>query len=89
MVPYVDAVVAVTVMRVLLFLLRVRMLRECEGARVMDEVWLWCICLWKISQMQTCLCIVVRPGFVSTSPAFMRSSASHPVGPHGRLVHKR
>ena len=31
MVPYVDAVVAVTVMRVLLFVLHVCMLRECEG----------------------------------------------------------
>ena len=48
MVPYVEAVVAVTVMRVLLFVLHVCMLRECEGARVtvllvwvMDEVWLW------------------------------------------------
>ena len=42
MVPYVDAVVSVTVMRVLLFC----MLRECEGTRVrailvwgMDGVW--------------------------------------------------
>ena len=34
LVPYVDAVVAVTVMRVLLFVLHVCMLRECEGARV-------------------------------------------------------
>ena len=47
-VPYVDAVMAVTVMCVLLFVLRVCMLRECEGTRVkamlgwgMDEVWLW------------------------------------------------
>ena len=46
MVPYVDAVVAVTVMRVLLFVLHVCLLRECDGARwteirvwVMDEVW--------------------------------------------------
>ena len=46
--PYVDSLVALTVMRVLLFGLRVCMLRECEGARVtamlvwgMDEVWLW------------------------------------------------
>ena len=31
MVPYIDAVVAVTVMRVLLFVLHVCMLRECEG----------------------------------------------------------
>ena len=45
MVPYVDAVIAVTVMRVLLFVLHVSMLRECEGARLttmlawgMDEV---------------------------------------------------
>ena len=46
----VDAVVAVTVMRVLLFVLHVCMLRlrHCEGARVtamlgwgMEEVWLW------------------------------------------------
>ena len=48
MVPYVDAVVAVTVMRVLLFVLRVCLMRECEGLRVttmlvwwMDKVWLW------------------------------------------------
>ena len=45
MVPYVDAVVTVTVMRVLLFVLHVCMLRECDGARLtamlvwgMDEV---------------------------------------------------
>ena len=48
MVPYVGAVVAVTVMRVLLFVLYVCMLRECEGTRLtamlvwgMDEMWLW------------------------------------------------
>ena len=34
MVPYVEAVVAVTVMRVLLFVLHSCMLSECEGARV-------------------------------------------------------
>ena len=35
MVPYVvSAVVAVTVMHVLLFMLHVYVLRECEGARV-------------------------------------------------------
>ena len=40
MVPYVDAVVAVIVIRVLLFVLYVCMLRECEGARVMAmRVW--------------------------------------------------
>ena len=48
MVPYMDMVVAVTVIRVLLFVLHVCMLRECECARVtamlvwvMGEVWLW------------------------------------------------
>ena len=30
-----------------------------------------------------------RSGFVSISPAFMRSSASHPAGPYGGLVKKR
>ena len=46
MVPYVDAVVAVTVMRVLLFVLHVCMLRDGDDARLtamlvlgMDEVW--------------------------------------------------
>ena len=46
--PYVDAVVDVTVMRVLLFVLHVCMLRECDGARLtvmlvwgMDVVWMW------------------------------------------------
>ena len=34
MVPYVDAVVTVTVMRILLFVFHVCMLRECDGARV-------------------------------------------------------
>ena len=34
LVPYVDAVVTVTVMRVLLFVLHVCMLRECKGAMV-------------------------------------------------------
>ena len=44
MVPYVDAVVAVAMMRVL-FVLHVCLLRECDGARFaamatgMDEVW--------------------------------------------------
>ena len=43
-----GCVVAMTVMRVLLFVLHVCILRECEGTRVtamlvwgMDEVWLW------------------------------------------------
>ena len=48
MVPYVDVVFAGTVISVLLFLLYVCILTECDGARVavmlvwgMDEVWLW------------------------------------------------
>ena len=35
------------------------------------------------------VCVFVVPGFVSTSPILMRSSASHPVGPHGRLSPKK
>ena len=34
MIPYVSAVVAVTVMRVMLFVLHVCLLRECDGARL-------------------------------------------------------
>ena len=48
MVPYMGAVVDVTVMRVLLFVLPVCILRECESAWLteilvwgMDGVWLW------------------------------------------------
>ena len=49
MVPYVDAVVAVTVMRVLLFVLHVCMLRECECAKVTEMLvwgggWMRCGC---------------------------------------------
>ena len=47
MVPYVDEVVAVIVMRGLLFVLHVCLLRECDAVRLMamlvwgmDEVWL-------------------------------------------------
>ena len=49
---------------------------------------LTCICLWQISQIQTSLRVVDGPGLVSTSPAFMRSIASHPAGPHGQLAQK-
>ena len=51
---------------------------------LMDICFLTCICLWQISQMQTFLFRVVGPGLVSTSPAFVSNSASHPAGPHGR-----
>ena len=50
---------------------------------LMDICFLTCICLWQISQIQTCLFKVVGPGLVSTSPAFVSSSASQPAGPHG------
>ena len=51
---------------------------------LMDICFLTCICLWQISQIQTCLFKVVGPGLVSTSPAFVSSSPSHPAGPDGR-----
>ena len=41
-VPYVDEVVDVTVMRVLLFVLHVCLLRECDGVRLTEMlVWVW------------------------------------------------
>ena len=44
-VPYVDAMIAVTVMRVLLFVLHVCLLRECDGARLTAMlVWGWMRC---------------------------------------------
>ena len=44
-VPYVDAVVAVTVMRVMLFVLHVCLLRKCDGVRLMAMlVWGWMRC---------------------------------------------
>ena len=52
---------------------------------IIEICFLPCICLWQISNPD---CIVVGPGFVSTSPAFMRNSASYPASPHGRRVHK-
>ena len=35
------------------------------------------------------VCDVVRHGLVSTSPDFVRSSASHTAGPHGRFAQKQ
>ena len=54
----------------------------------MDICFLTCICLWQISQIQTRLFKVVGPGLVSTSPAFVSNSASHPAAPHGRHAQK-
>ena len=56
---------------------------------LIDICYIPCICLWQISQIQTCLCVVVGPGFVSTSPTFMRSSTSQPAGPHGRQLSQK
>ena len=53
---------------------------------LIDICFLMCIYLWHISQIQTCLCVGVEPVLFSTSPAFMRSSANHPAGPHFRLT---
>ena len=53
---------------------------------LMDICFLTCICLQQISQIQTRLCDVVGPGLVSTSPAFVRSRASHPVHQVQRLI---
>ena len=53
---------------------------------LIDVCFLTCICLWQILQIQTCFRVVVGSELVSTSPAFMRSIASHPAGPHGRLA---
>ena len=41
-------------------------------------------CTLSISASYHVLCVVVGPGIVLTSLAFMRSSASHTVGPHSR-----
>ena len=56
---------------------------------LIDICFLPYIFLWQILQIQTCLCVVVGPGLVSTSPAFLMGSASHPAVPHGRLAQKR
>ena len=39
---------------------------------IMDIYFLMCIYLWQISQIQTCLCVFVRPGFFTTSQAIQR-----------------
>ena len=55
---------------------------------LMDICFLTCICLWQISQIPIFLFRVVGPGLVSTPPAFVSNSASHPAGPHGRHAQK-
>ena len=56
---------------------------------LIDICFLTCSCLWQISQIQTLLGDIVGPGLVSTSLTFLRSSASYPAGPHGRIAQKR
>ena len=56
---------------------------------LMDICFLTCVCLWQISQIQTFLFKVVGLGLVSTSPAFVSSSASHPAGPHAQKTENR
>ena len=63
--------------------------------RILAEPGIPCCCTLSISTSyrvfvydryrKSSLCVVVGPGFVSTSPAFMGSSASPTAGPHGRL----
>ena len=55
----------------------------------MDICFLTCICLLQVLQIHTRLCDVVGSGFVSTSPAFMRSRAKYSAGLHGRLSPKK
>ena len=55
---------------------------------LIDICFLTCSCLWQISQILICLCVVVGPGLVSTSPAFIRSITSHPAGLHGWFAQK-
>ena len=55
---------------------------------LIDICFLLCICLLQISQTQTCLRMVVGPGFVSRLPTLMRISASHLAGLHGWLAPK-
>ena len=54
----------------------------------MDICFLTRHCFKQISQIQTGLFDVVGPVLVSTSPAFVRRSGSHPEGPHGQLAPK-
>ena len=51
---------------------------------LIDICFLTCVCMWQISQILFFFGVVVRPGLVSTSPAFMRSSVIHPAVLHGR-----
>ena len=50
-----------------------------------DICFIPCICLWQIPQIQI-VCVWLSDLHLSRHhPQFMKSSASHPAGPHGRL----
>ena len=51
---------------------------------LIDICFLPCLCAWQISLIQSGLRVDVGHEFVSTSPAFMRSCAGQPTGPHVR-----
>ena len=87
-VPYVDAVVEVSVYCAWRIPAHLRYTQCSMMLHLMDISFLQCICLWNILQIQTCLCVVLGPGFVLTLPTFMRNSANHPVGVHSQLAPK-
>ena len=53
MVPYVETVVAVTMIRVLLFVLHVCILRECDGARL-TAMLVWRMVRCDCGECRTC-----------------------------------
>ena len=55
---------------------------------LIDSCFLTCICLWQISQIQTCLCVCCRTWISLDIAAFMRSIASHAPCSQGRLSKK-
>ena len=59
---------------------------RCNQLHFIDICIIPYIWLGKISQIQTCLRVVVGPGLVSRRPAFVRSSVRHPAGSHGQLA---
>ena len=92
MVPYADTVVAVTVMCVLLFLLHVFLLRECDGVRLtpmlvwgMDEV--WCVRCEELVEYVRCGCVCVWLGaaWVEKGVSGLGLDFTNPVGTYGVL----
>ena len=71
----------------ILLIMRIPAHLRCTQCSILSHLinicFLPCICLWQISQIQTCFRAVVGPGLVLTTSAFMRTSA-----PRGRLTIK-